>query len=216
MCSSDLVREYFVLEWLEAMVLYFQYSFPGIEHTLSGLKAYLDNLPGWTRDKAAVKTWVLQNKWNIAADEYTREVQAKGGTIPKVFDKEGKETLAPQALARIQEIANSKFDFFEFKRAYDRGLTDAQGKAIPGQDQDTLLQHGYITMQLVRSFNSLSDTYGYIIKTAQAEVDMADVFLNRRILMVLLPALEKAPAELSNLGKIIVATLKTTMAIGPQ
>ena len=71
------------LGWLEAMVLYFQYSFPGIEHTLSGLKAYLDNLPGWTRDKAAVKTWVLQNKWNIAADEYTREVQAKGGTIPK-------------------------------------------------------------------------------------------------------------------------------------
>jgi intracellular multiplication protein IcmO len=69
-------------------------------------------------------------------------------------------------------------------------------------------------MQLVRSFSSLADTYGHIIRTNLAEVDFKDVVLNRRILVVLLPALEKSPDELSNLGKIIVSSLKAMMAAG--
>ena len=75
-------------------------------------------------------------------------------------------------------------------------------------------QHGFITMQLTRVFGSLADTYGHIIRTNLAEVDLKDVVLNRRILVVLLPALEKAPDELSNLGKIIIASLKAMMAAG--
>lgn len=75
-------------------------------------------------------------------------------------------------------------------------------------------QHGYITMQLVRVFSSLADTYGHIIRTNLAEVDMKDVVLNRRILVVLLPALEKSPDELANLGKVIIASLKSMMAAG--
>jgi intracellular multiplication protein IcmO len=43
---------------------------------------------------------------------------------------------------------------------------------------------------------------------------MRDVVLNRRILVVLLPALEKSPDELANLGKIIVASLRAMMAAG--
>ena len=75
-------------------------------------------------------------------------------------------------------------------------------------------QHGYITMQLVRVFSSLTDTYGHIIRTNLAEVDLKDVVLNRRIMVVLLPALEKSPDELANLGKIIISTLKAMMASG--
>ncbi len=75
-------------------------------------------------------------------------------------------------------------------------------------------QHGFITMQLTRVFSSLADTYGHIIRTNLAEVDFKDVVLNRRILVVLLPALEKSPDELANLGKIIVASLKAMMAAG--
>lgn len=75
-------------------------------------------------------------------------------------------------------------------------------------------QHGYITMQLTRTFSSLADTYGHIIRTNLPEVDLRDVVLNRRILVVLLPALEKSPDELANLGKIIIASLKTMMAAG--
>lgn len=82
------------------------------------------------------------------------------------------------------------------------------------QVSQVLEQHGFITMQLVRVFSSLADTYGHIIRTKLAEVDLKDVVLNRRILVVLLPALEKSPDELANLGKIVIASLKAMMAAG--
>ncbi len=82
------------------------------------------------------------------------------------------------------------------------------------QAGEVMEQHGFITMQLTRVFGSLADTYGHILRTNLAEVDLKDVVLNRRILIVLLPALEKSPEELSNLGKIIIASLKAMMAAG--
>lgn len=93
---------------------------------------------------------------------------------------------------------------------------------LPGYDKtkkgkqvsQVLEQHGFITMQLTRVFTSLADTYGHILRTNLAEVDLKDVVLNRRILAVLLPALEKSPDELANLGKVIIATLKSMMASG--
>jgi intracellular multiplication protein IcmO len=84
-----------------------------------------------------------------------------------------------------------------------------------GKQSSTVFeQHGFITMQLTKVFGSLADTYGHIIRTNLAEVDLKDVVLNRRILVVLLPALEKSPEELSNLGKVIIASLKAMMAAG--
>ncbi len=93
---------------------------------------------------------------------------------------------------------------------------------LPGYDfnkkgkqvSQVLEQHGFITMQLTRVFGSLADVYGHIIRTNLPEVDMKDVVLNRRVLVVLLPALEKSPDELANLGKIIVASLRAMMAAG--
>lgn len=82
------------------------------------------------------------------------------------------------------------------------------------QVSQVLEQHGFITMQLTRVFGQLADTYGHIIRTKLGEVDLKDVVLNRRILVVLLPALEKAPEELSALGKVIIASLKAMMAAG--
>src|SRR4029078_6533223 len=90
---------------------------------------------------------------------------------------------------------------------YDRSKKGKQGSQV-------LEQHGFITMQLTRVFGSLADTYGHIIRTNLAEVDLKDVVLNRRILVVLLPALEKSPEELANLGKVIIASLKAMMAAG--
>jgi intracellular multiplication protein IcmO len=93
---------------------------------------------------------------------------------------------------------------------------------LPGYDKtkkgkqvsQVLEQHGFITMQLTKVFGSLADTYGHIMRTNLAEVDLKDVVLNRRVLVVLLPAFEKSPEELSNLGKIIVASLKAMLAAG--
>ncbi|BCB22159.1 TraM recognition domain-containing protein [Bosea sp. ANAM02] len=86
------------------------------------------------------------------------------------------------------------------------------------QAQTTLDQHGYLEMQFTKIMGSLADVYGYIFSTPFGEVDMADVVLNRRGLVIMLPALEKADDEIANLGKIVVATLKGMMgnALGSE
>ena len=81
-----------------------------------------------------------------------------------------------------------------------------------GQDTTTASQqHGYLAMQFTRALQSLGDDYGYIFDTQAADVDMVDVVLNRRILVVLIPALEKSGDEIANLGKIVAATMKGMM-----
>ena len=93
-------------------------------------------------------------------------------------------------------------------------LTSLPGFKIEGgmkQAQSTLDQHGYLEMQFTKILGSLADVYGHIFMTPNGEVDMYDVVVNRRILVVMLPALEKSPDELANIGKIIIATLKGMM-----
>lgn len=84
----------------------------------------------------------------------------------------------------------------------DAGAVDT---SVPRQ------QHGYLSMQFTRSMQSLGDDYGFIFDTQAADIDMLDVVLNRRILIVLIPALEKSGDETANLGKIISSTLKGMM-----
>lgn len=136
MLDVSIIRSYFPIERIEDLYWRGEARYPGLRDTLDGMKAYIENLPGYDNNN------------------------------------------------------------------------------IGNQGEDTRQQHGFITMQLVRAFNSLADTYGYIMRTPLAEIDFLDVFINRRILVVLLPALEKSPPELSNLGRIIVAATKATMAVG--
>ncbi len=94
----------------------------------------------------------------------------------------------------------------------DEGNERPQSPDQPMVDlSQTRQQHGYLTMQFTRSLSSLADEYGYIFKQQLADIDMMDVVLNRRILVVLIPALEKSPDEAANLGKIVVAALKGMM-----
>ena len=72
-------------------------------------------------------------------------------------------------------------------------------------------QHGYLSMQFTRAMQSLADEYGYIFKVQLADIDVVDVVLNRRIMVVLIPALEKSGDEAANLGKIVASCLKGMM-----
>ena len=101
---------------------------------------------------------------------------------------------------------------------YNDAAFDDMGREKPaGPDQpmiDTTTprqQHGYLAMQFTRSLQSLGDDYGYIFDSQAADVEMVDVVLNRRILIVLIPALEKSSDETANLGKIVAATIKGMM-----
>ncbi len=120
-------------------------------------------------------------------------------------------------LDNIQKLAKRKDipqEFLKSIRNYLRSLPGYQENAPGGKQSETVAdQHGYLQMQFTRILGSLSDTYGYIFRTNLGEVDFYDVVANRRILVVLLPALEKSPDELANLGKIIVSCLKQMMAV---
>lgn len=125
--------------------------------------------------------------------------------MDKMFPRDNQEpvSLADSPDLILEPITNYLINL----PGYDRSK---KGK----QSSQVLEQHGFITMQLTKVFGSLADTYGHIIRTNLAEVDLKDVVLNRRILVVLLPALEKSPDELASLGKVIIASLKAMMAAG--
>lgn len=125
--------------------------------------------------------------------------------MDKMFPRDNQEpvSLADAPDLILEPITNYIINL----PGYDRSKKGKQGSQV-------LEQHGFITMQLTRVFGSLADTYGHIIRTNLAEVDLKDVVLNRRVLVVLLPALEKSPDELANLGKVIIASLKAMMAAG--
>lgn len=94
----------------------------------------------------------------------------------------------------------------------DDGKEKPPGPNTPMYDTTTPnQQHGYLAMQFTRALQSLGDDYGYIFDTQAADIDMVDIVLNRRILITLIPALEKSSDETANLGKIVTATLKGMM-----
>lgn len=97
-------------------------------------------------------------------------------------------------------------------RSYLVTLPGYQKAKLKKQETKTLEQHGYIVMQLGRIFNDLTFNYGHIFKTKVGDVDFYDVVINRRLLVVLLPALERAPDSLRMLGKMIVGSIKQMMA----
>lgn len=73
-------------------------------------------------------------------------------------------------------------------------------------------QHGYLTMQLTEVMSELSSTYAHIFNAPMGEIDYKDLVYNRRILFVMLPALEKDPDALSGLGKLVVAGVRSALA----
>ncbi len=99
----------------------------------------------------------------------------------------------------------------------DAAFDDEGNEKPPSPDQPMYdlqiarQQHGYLSMQFTRSLQMLADEYGYIFKAQLADVEVLDVVLNRRILISLIPALEKSGDEAANLGKIVAATLKGMM-----
>ncbi|MEJ8837711.1 type IV secretion system DNA-binding domain-containing protein [Ramlibacter sp. AN1133] len=94
-----------------------------------------------------------------------------------------------------------------------------RGSARPGKsgketEQDSMAyeQHAYRTNQLIPVLNLLDKTYGFIFRDKYPEIDMTDVTLRNRILVMLIPSLEKSAAEAENLGKLAIACLRVMMS----
>ncbi|SRR5579859_4075588 len=117
------------------------------------------------------------------------------------------EALRLPLRAYLEELPGFVDDAFD-----DEGQAKPQQPGKQGPDLSTCReQHNFLTMQMTRALSSLSEDYANIFRTQFADIDMRDIVLRRRILVVLLPALATSPDELANLGKIVVANLKAMM-----
>ncbi len=88
------------------------------------------------------------------------------------------------------------------------------GREMKDQPQSFAEQFGYAQSYFGKALSSLTDTYSHIYGAVDGEVDFADCIMQRRILVVLLPSLEKAPAELASLGKISLSAIRNACAVG--
>lgn len=152
----------------------------------------------------------------------SKELLQKIGTKKITNIKE----IPPEAWAEMRErsgmielylrACNNEFSeatYLALKGFFDTLPVFSMDKALNGMDQDPKCneQFSYLSMQLTKPLGSLADDYGHIFRTPLGEVDIDDVVLNRRILIVLLPALQKATDEMKNCGKIIVSLCKSMM-----
>lgn len=80
------------------------------------------------------------------------------------------------------------------------------------QSNDTFNQHGYRADQVYPALSLVVDTYGHIFKRKHPEIDMQDVVVDNRILVSLIPSLEKGAQEQESLGKLNLALLRVMMA----
>ena len=105
------------------------------------------------------------------------------------------------------------------KRAVQASLQTVGWK--PGVPMDMQTEAFYDQFQYASSYfgltmASFTYTYPHIYGngTRLGEIDLYDLIVNRRILVTMLPSMEKAPAELLNLGKIILSGMKNACAVG--
>ena len=120
--------------------------------------------------------------------------------------------LDPRTYEKVQEPLRSYVENLPGYKKIPPGSVDKKTGKKEQQSATVADQHGYISMQLTRAAGMLTDTYGHMIECDRGEVDWHDLIINRRLLVVLLPTLEKSPEETQALGKIIVSMLKSVLA----
>ena len=103
------------------------------------------------------------------------------------------------------------------RKSIHAALTTSGWLAEKGDDEQPesfAEQFGYAQSYFGKALSSLTDTYSHIYGAEDGEVDFADAIMQRRILVVLLPSLEKSPAELASLGKISLSAIRNACAVG--
>ena len=123
----------------------------------------------------------------------------------------GDETIPDQAKSQLLKFIKT------LPGMNEKALkTIMEGQSPSGREAATILdQFGYVVMQIIPIMNMLAGDYGFIFNSADCptgNIDMEDVVLNRRLLLILLPALETSPSSLASLGRITLAAQKSMMA----
>lgn len=87
----------------------------------------------------------------------------------------------------------------------------AQYNSLEKQPNDAIQQHAYAQQQWDNLFTTLAP-YSHIFSQAQSEIELVSLFRDNQILYVLLPVLELSKEQITFLGKIIIASIKSYAA----
>lgn len=134
------------------------------------------------------------------------ELEARaGGIVTYLEGLPGYSTGRPPMPHRTPDMSDE--EWMEIER-----LFKPVGPPIdPNGRTEVIKQHGFIQMQLTRAITNLAENYGFIYGAERGEIDFKDMVLNRRLMVVLLPALERSPENLRQLGKLTTLSLKAVL-----
>lgn len=128
------------------------------------------------------------------------------------------ETVRSYATAQQMDALARRDDVSDFAILSLKSFLNSVGwqedKPYEKQGRNFGEQFSYARAYFGLALQSFADTYGHIYNVSMGEVDMYDVIKNRRILVTLLPSLEKAQMELQQLGKINLSAVRNATAIG--
>ncbi len=158
----------------------------------------------WMRDNRGVTINIekirfaleLRWIWTLAKNRIFLVRDPTTGLITEIPVPEMSEDIVYPVLAYLGELPG-----------YDISVPYNEQRSDKPSDQ-----HGYALMYFTATFAQMSISLGHIFKVESGDVDMRDVVLNRRILIVNLPALENSDDTLAALGKIVVAGLRGMLA----
>ncbi|MBR0641217.1 type IV secretion system DNA-binding domain-containing protein [Roseomonas hellenica] len=138
----------------------------------------------------------LRSIWTLATHKIFLHRQAIDGEVQEIAVPTMPEDILYPLRAYLGELPG-----------YDTSLPYNQQKG-----DEPSKQHGFALFYFTATFTQLSVSLGHIFKPTSGDIDMRDVVLNRRILVVNLPAMENSDATLAALGKIVVAALRGMLA----
>ena len=160
--------------------------------------------------------------------EWLRTERGVPTTLERVRDLTELANVVRIAQTRHVKFTDSKtgavqtLDLHDLPNELVQGLRDYLGQT-GGFDLDVSIkdqkstqpaeQHSFVAMQLTEVFSQWLMTLGHIFRTESGDIDMRDVVLNRRVLVVILPVLEGSEKTTAALGKIIVAMVRSVMAL---
>lgn len=158
----------------------------------------------WMRDHKGVPIDIekirhmveLKSIWMLATHKVFLSLDADTNVVTEIPVRDMPANLLYPLQAYLNEIPG-----------YDTTLPYNEQKTEKPSEQ-----HGYAVFYFTSTFTTLAVSLGHIFRIEQGDIEMRDVVMNRRLLIVNLPALEKSDDSLAALGRIVVASLRGMMA----
>lgn len=107
-----------------------------------------------------------------------------------------------------EQLRYNVLSFFKTRAGFE------SDKDFKEQDDQTKQQFGYATAYLARPLQLLADSYSGIYRFGRGEVNMVDIVLNNRVLVVILPSMTKSASELKQIAKLNFIQMQGALSLG--